>query len=77
MVHIVESTVGRRYSGWFIRNAEHAQRVFDTVHASPLPGRAGAQAVAAAAAGATADASGGAQTQDKAKQKVAWGGVKA
>lgn len=37
MVHIAESTVGRRYAGWFIRNTEHAQRVFDALRASPLP----------------------------------------
>lgn len=37
MVHIVESTVGRRYGGWFIRNTEHAQRTFDYIRNSPLP----------------------------------------
>ncbi|TDL20576.1 hypothetical protein BD410DRAFT_750769 [Rickenella mellea] len=37
MVHIVESTVGRRYAGWFIRNTEHAQRVFNVIRKSPLP----------------------------------------
>ncbi|THH22532.1 hypothetical protein EUX98_g8158 [Antrodiella citrinella] len=41
MVHIAESTVGRRYAGWFIRNTEHAQRVFDTVKNSPLPPKSG------------------------------------
>ncbi|OSD07987.1 eukaryotic translation initiation factor 3 subunit 6 [Trametes coccinea BRFM310] len=37
MVHIAESTVGRRYAGWFIRNTEHAQRVLDTLRNAPLP----------------------------------------
>jgi translation initiation factor 3 subunit L len=37
MVHISEVTVGRRFAGWFIRNAEHAQRVLDGVKNSPLP----------------------------------------
>jgi len=37
MVHVVESTVGRRYAGWFVRNAEHAQRVLDGIKAAPLP----------------------------------------
>jgi len=37
MVHITESTVGRRYAGWFIRNTEHAQRVYDGLKNSPLP----------------------------------------
>lgn len=38
MIHIAESTVGRRYAGWFIRNSEHAARVLDGLRASPLPG---------------------------------------
>jgi len=37
MVHITESIVGRRYAGWFIRNTEHAQRVYDGLKNSPLP----------------------------------------
>jgi len=36
-VVIAESTVGRRYGGWFIRNIEHAQRVFDGIRSQPLP----------------------------------------
>ncbi|KAG1852868.1 RNA polymerase I-associated factor PAF67-domain-containing protein [Suillus subalutaceus] len=43
MVHIAESTVGRRYAGWFIRNSEHAARVLDGIkkhrhyhHVQPL-----------------------------------------
>lgn len=37
MVHVEETTSHRRYAGFFIRNAEHAQRVFNTIHSSPLP----------------------------------------
>ena len=37
MVQIVESTIGRRYGGWFIRNTEHALKVYDTIKSSPLP----------------------------------------
>jgi len=79
MVHIAESTVGRRYAGWFIRNTEHAQRVYDTIKNSPLPasGRGKPQPNGTApssekphnaAAATSARPSGG--------QKVAWGGVK-
>lgn len=37
VIHIAESTVGRRYAGWFIRYTEHAQRVGDAIRRSPLP----------------------------------------
>ncbi|KAI0700304.1 eukaryotic translation initiation factor 3 subunit 6 [Cytidiella melzeri] len=37
MVNIAESTVGRRYAGWFIRSTEHAQRVLDTIRHAALP----------------------------------------
>lgn len=37
MVHVEETTSHRRYAGYFIRNAEHAQRVFNTIRTSPLP----------------------------------------
>jgi len=37
MVHVEETTSHRRYAGYFIRNAEHAQRVFNTIRSSPLP----------------------------------------
>ncbi|EJD37675.1 hypothetical protein AURDEDRAFT_116753 [Auricularia subglabra TFB-10046 SS5] len=45
IVHVAESTVGRRYAGWFIRNAEAAERAYDGVRALPVPG--GAQKVGA------------------------------
>ena len=73
MVHIAESTVGRRYAGWFIRNTEHAQRVLDTLRglplpvptkAAPQPAEAGKDAAAPSAPAAGA-------------KKVAWGSTKA
>ena len=77
MVHIAESTVGRRYAGWFIRNTEHAQRVLDTLRGLPLPvppkaapaPKDGAKDGAAPATTKAAPRTGG--------QKVAWGSVKA
>jgi translation initiation factor 3 subunit L len=68
MVHISEVTVGRRFAGWFIRNAEHAQRVLDGVKNSPLP--LAPQAAASEAEGKSAP------TQQQQK-KVAWGANKA
>lgn len=64
MVHVEETTSHRRYAGYFIRNAEHAQRVFNTIRSSPLPtqrrpGPAQAQAGQAPAQG-----------QDKEKKNV-------
>jgi translation initiation factor 3 subunit L len=47
MVHVEETTSHRRYAGYFIRNAEHAQRVFNTIRSSPLPSQR-KQATAAA-----------------------------
>jgi len=38
MIKTVETTVGRRYAGWFIRNGEYAQRVLDGLKSAPLPG---------------------------------------
>jgi translation initiation factor 3 subunit L len=37
MVHIAESTIGRRYAGWFIKNNERAQRILDDLKNAPLP----------------------------------------
>lgn len=37
MVHIAESTVGRRYASWFIKNTERAQRIHDELRNLPLP----------------------------------------
>ncbi|EMD36536.1 hypothetical protein CERSUDRAFT_106375 [Gelatoporia subvermispora B] len=72
MVHIVESTVGRRYAGWFIRNTEHAQRVLDALRNSSLPPLSKA---------APTSTQNGTESKGPAPrtggQKVAWGGVKA
>ena len=66
--------MGRRYAGWFLRNAEHAQRVFEAIKKSPLP---------AAPKSSTANVSGAPNsaatvgTEGAAKgQKVAWGTAK-
>lgn len=72
MVHIAESTLGRKYAGWFIRNTEHAQRVFDSVRNSPLPIPPKTNAPASKVAPEpmlSAPRTGG--------RSVAWGGVKA
>ena len=37
MVHVEETITNRRLAGFFIRNTEHAQRVFNTIKAAPLP----------------------------------------
>ncbi|KZT25590.1 hypothetical protein NEOLEDRAFT_1133589 [Neolentinus lepideus HHB14362 ss-1] len=68
MLHMVESTVGRRYAGWFIRSTENAQRVLDTLKSSPLPGPGKSAAVQGASGATEAPRTGG--------PKVAWGGVK-
>ena len=73
MIHIAESTVGRRYAGWFIRNTEHAQRVYDGLRAAPLPAAPNASAANANVSNAKKDTqptSGGAKTGGA---KVAWG----
>lgn len=72
MVHIAESTVGRRYAGWFIRNSEHAARVLDSVKASPLPPRI----VPTQVQKKSADGPKGEGAPRTTGQKVAWGGVK-
>ncbi|KAF8664118.1 hypothetical protein AX16_000808 [Volvariella volvacea WC 439] len=37
MLHIAESTVGRRFAGWFIKNTERTQRIYDDLKNLPLP----------------------------------------
>jgi translation initiation factor 3 subunit L len=79
MVHIAESTIGRRYAGWFIKNGERAQRVLDDIKNAPLP--------AAPVASSTQPGQGevvtqapvtqkGASRQQGQGPKVAWGGIK-
>ncbi|KAF5392196.1 hypothetical protein D9757_001522 [Collybiopsis confluens] len=67
-IHIAESTVGRRYAGWFIKNTERSQRVLDDIRASPLP-----KPTKHAAAGTTAPTD--AQQPKKTTKTVAWGGA--
>ncbi|KZT03608.1 eukaryotic translation initiation factor 3 subunit 6 [Laetiporus sulphureus 93-53] len=76
MVHIAESTVGRRFAGWFIRNTEHAQRVFDTLRNSPLPVPPKPVAQKPAVNGTNEPATPAASAPRNGGQKVAWGGVK-
>ncbi|KAG7527756.1 hypothetical protein FFLO_06618 [Filobasidium floriforme] len=37
MVQVAETTTNRRFAGFFIRNAENANRVFETIKNAPLP----------------------------------------
>ena len=69
MVHVAESTVGRRFAGWFIRNSEHAARVLDGVRAMPLPTKPAAPAPAAAPESEK-------PTPAAPVKTVAWGGAK-
>ena len=73
MVHIVESTVGRRYAGWFIKNTERTQKIFDDLRSMPLPTPSKSAVAAHSAPAAVADNQKGTRTGG---QKVAWGGVK-
>jgi len=69
MVHVAESTIGRRYAGWFIRNTEGAQKAYKGLKASPLPTKPPAAAEATpAVAPATAAAE-----PPRAQSKVTWG----
>jgi len=71
MVHVVESVINRKYGGWFVRNTEHSQRVFDALRASPLPI---SKAAAASVTGATA-VSEAKTAETKSKSGPAWGGT--
>lgn len=76
MVHIAESTVGRRYAGWFIRNTEHAQRVYDGLKNSPLPSAPKKSAHPTGGESQAAPAVAAPGGPKSAGPKVAWGGVK-
>lgn len=76
MVNIAESTVGRRYAGWFIRNTEHAQRVLDTLRNAPLPSPGPKPVAAPASSAQTKDATTTSNPPRTGGQRVAWGGVK-
>lgn len=77
MVHIAESTVGRRYAGWFIRNTEHAQRVLDTLRGLPLPVPQKPAAAPGSAKDGAKDSAAAAPAPRTGGQKVAWGSAKA
>ncbi|CEL54771.1 Eukaryotic translation initiation factor 3 subunit L OS=Ustilago maydis (strain 521 / FGSC 9021) GN=UM01228 PE=3 SV=1 [Rhizoctonia solani AG-1 IB] len=76
MVQIVESTIGRRYGGWFIRNTEHALKVYDTIRSSPLPISKTNIPVAETQASAATLAANGPATGSAPKPKAAWGAQK-
>jgi translation initiation factor 3 subunit L len=76
MVHIAESTVGRRYAGWFIKNTERSHKVLDDLKNMPLPPPTKPSA-SVSQPFATADASNhNRPARGASGQKVAWGGVK-
>ncbi|OJT07726.1 Eukaryotic translation initiation factor 3 subunit L [Trametes pubescens] len=79
MVHIAESTVGRRYAGWFIRNTEHAQRVLDNLRNAPLPiaPKVAAPSQPADAAAKGPEATPAAPPARTGGKKVAWGSAQA
>ncbi|KAF7324786.1 Eukaryotic translation initiation factor 3 subunit L [Mycena kentingensis (nom. inval.)] len=72
MVHIAESTVGRRYAGWFIKNTERTQKLYDDLKGQPLPAAKPAVAGSATVASVEAKPLGSAKASGP---KVAWGGV--
>lgn len=74
MIHIAESTVGRRYAGWFIRNSEYAARVLDGLRASPLPVSASVPAKVQGKEGDGKSAKG--DGAPRSGQKISWGAVK-
>lgn len=71
MVHVEETTSHRRYAGYFIRNAEHAQRVFNTIRSSPLPVQR-RQAGAGQQAGATGEKEGQEKKEGGGGEKKVW-----
>jgi len=75
-VHITESTYGRRYATWFIKNTEKAQRIFDELKSTPLPpppknNSAGLSPTVPNGPASTSEAK-----APRTGHKVAWGGVK-
>ncbi|PPQ75053.1 hypothetical protein CVT26_012055 [Gymnopilus dilepis] len=75
MVHIAESTVGRRYAGWFIKNTERAQKILDDLKNMPLPVSTKVHGGVSNATPASEPATQNRQTRSTGP-KVAWGGVK-
>jgi len=76
MVHIAESTVGRRYAGWFIKNTERSQKILDDLKNMPLPQPT--RPSPSVSLLATSDVTNqNRPARGASGQKVAWGGVKA
>ncbi|KAG6816006.1 hypothetical protein H0H87_009498 [Tephrocybe sp. NHM501043] len=73
MVHITESTIGRRYAGWFIKNTERTARIYDDLKNMPLPQPAKNVATPSVVS-PSADAP--SKAPRTGGQKVAWGGAK-
>lgn len=76
MVHIAESTVGRRYAGWFIKNTERTQKILDDLQHTPLPNPPKHAQTPSSAAGPIGAISSDNQSKGRSGQKVAWGTVK-
>ncbi|KAF8154694.1 RNA polymerase I-associated factor PAF67-domain-containing protein [Crassisporium funariophilum] len=79
MVHIAESTVGRRYAGWFIKNTERTQKILDDLRSMPLPTppkSTGQSAFTTSTPGTGGDAQNQSRGSRNTGHKVAWGGVK-
>ncbi|KAJ7596956.1 eukaryotic translation initiation factor 3 subunit 6 [Mycena floridula] len=68
MLHIAESTVGRRYAGWFIKNTERTQRIYEDLKNASLP------AAPTQKPSVVTDVP--PVKGPRTGQKVAWGGVK-
>ncbi|KAG5634029.1 hypothetical protein H0H81_003718, partial [Sphagnurus paluster] len=76
MVHIAESTVGRRYAGWFIKNTERTARIYDEIKNAPLPKPSKNSNAAAGAISAPTGGDVSTKGPRSGGHKVAWGGVK-
>ena len=74
MVHIAESTVGRRYAGWFIKNTERTQKIFDDLRNMPLPAPPKNPATTTVPSASLGEAP--TKAPRTGGHKVAWGGVK-
>nr|GAT58876.1 eukaryotic translation initiation factor 3 subunit 6 [Mycena chlorophos] len=68
-VLLAESSVGRRFAGWYIKNTERTQRLLDELKSQPLP------APKPPAPGAVQIVETKPATMRPAAPKVAWGGV--
>ena len=77
MVHIAESTVGRRYAGWFIKNTERTQKILDDLKSMPLPvpPKSGPMNLPSSTSG-LAEPQTTQRSSRNTAHKVAWGGVK-